>query len=128
MEGEFADQVQHWCEIVLMWVGFGTVTGLLAKAIMPGRDPGGPIATLAMGIGGSIIGCAVLAYFYGGERVSPISPLGFVVAVAGAFVILGFYRLLSGRVIDEGGHETVVRRPSFFRSRRRRRYVEHETE
>lgn len=126
MDGEFADQVQHWCEIVLMWVGFGTVTGLLAKAIMPGRDPGGPIATLAMGIGGSVIGCAVLAYFYGGKQVSPISPLGFVVAVAGAFVILGFYRLLSGRVIDEGGHVTV-RRPRFFRSRRSR-YVDHETE
>lgn len=127
MNGEFTAQIQHWCEIVLMWVGFGTITGLLAKAIMPGRDPGGPIATLAMGVGGSIIGCAVLAYFYEGGRVSPISPLGFVVAVAGAFVILGFYRLLAGHVIDEGGVSTRVRRPSFFRSRRKR-YVEHETE
>lgn len=120
MDGDFATQFQHWSEIVLMWIGFGTVTGLLAKAIMPGRDPGGPIATLAMGIGGSIIGCAVLAYFYGGHQVSPISPLGFVVAVAGAFVILGFYRLLAGHVIDEGDVTHTVRRPRFFRSRRRR--------
>lgn len=127
MEGDFAAQFQHWSEIVLMWVGFGTVTGLLAKAIMPGRDPGGPIATLAMGIGGSIIGCAVLAYFYGGTKVSPISPLGFAVAVAGAFVILGFYRLLAGHVIDEGGVTHTVRRPRFFRSRRRR-YVDHDAE
>ncbi|EAQ81006.1 GlsB/YeaQ/YmgE family stress response membrane protein [Blastopirellula marina] len=127
MDGEFSAQIQHWCEIVLMWVGFGTITGLLAKAIMPGRDPGGPIATLAMGVGGSIIGCAVLAYFYTGERVSPISPLGFVVAVAGAFVILTFYRLLAGRMIDEGGASHRVRGPSFFRSRRRR-YADQETE
>ncbi|MFI4875688.1 MAG: GlsB/YeaQ/YmgE family stress response membrane protein [Blastopirellula sp. JB062] len=125
MDGELSTQIQHWIEIVLMWVGFGTITGLLAKAIMPGRDPGGPIATLAMGIGGSIIGCAVLAYFYEGNRVSPISPIGFAVAVAGAFVILTFYRLLAGRMIDEGGVSERVRRPRFFRSRRRR-YADHE--
>ena len=44
----------------LVWVGFGTIVGLLAKAIMPGRDPGGAIATLAMGIGGVVIGCGVI--------------------------------------------------------------------
>ncbi len=40
---------------VLVWIGFGTVVGLLAKGIMPGRDPGGAIATVLMGIGGTIL-------------------------------------------------------------------------
>jgi len=35
------------------WVGFGTIVGLMAKAIMPGRDPGGAVATLSMGVGGT---------------------------------------------------------------------------
>ena len=48
---------QQWANDVLIWVGFGTIVGLAAKAIMPGRDPGGAVATLAMGVGGSIIGC-----------------------------------------------------------------------
>jgi uncharacterized membrane protein YeaQ/YmgE (transglycosylase-associated protein family) len=37
---------------VLMWVGFGTLVGLAAKAIMPGRDPGGALGTMLMGIVG----------------------------------------------------------------------------
>jgi uncharacterized membrane protein YeaQ/YmgE (transglycosylase-associated protein family) len=81
---------------VLTWVGFGTVVGLLAKAIMPGRDPGGAVATLLMGIVGTFVGCSVLMYCTGGQRISPMSPMGFVVGTAGAFVILFFYRLLGG--------------------------------
>jgi uncharacterized membrane protein YeaQ/YmgE (transglycosylase-associated protein family) len=73
----------------------------LAKAIMPGRDPGGAVATLLMGIGGTVIGCGLFSYFYHGERVTPISPLGLAVATAGSFIILAFYRLLAGRVFQD---------------------------
>ncbi len=109
---------QQWAHTILVWIGFGTLTGLMAKAIMPGRDPGGPIATLLMGIGGSVIGCGLLSYFYN-EHISPISPVGFVVATAGAFTILFFYKLLSGRVIYESGDG--VRRPLYRQTTRRRR-------
>ncbi|MEZ5948156.1 MAG: hypothetical protein R3C12_02750 [Planctomycetaceae bacterium] len=51
---------------MLLWVGFGTLIGLAAKAIMPGRDPGGAISTVMMGIGGSVIGCGTLAFFWQG--------------------------------------------------------------
>merc|ERR1711964_467038 len=67
----------QWCEILLIWVGFGTLTGLSAKAIMPGRDPGGAVATLGMGISGTLVGMGILTYFYNGEPLSPISPIGF---------------------------------------------------
>jgi uncharacterized membrane protein YeaQ/YmgE (transglycosylase-associated protein family) len=85
-----------WANDVLVWVGFGTIVGLLAKAIMPGKDPGGAVATLTMGIGGTIIGCGILSFFTDGQRVTPISPTGFAVGTGGAFLILFFYKLLGG--------------------------------
>jgi uncharacterized membrane protein YeaQ/YmgE (transglycosylase-associated protein family) len=87
---------------MLTWVGFGTLAGLLAKAIMPGRDPGGTVATLMMGIGGTVIGSGTLMFFTNGQRVTPISPLGFVVATGGAFILLAFYRILGGYWFKEG--------------------------
>lgn len=113
----FAEAVQQWCNDVLVWIGFGTVVGLLAKAIMPGRDPGGAVATLAMGVGGTIIGCGLLSFFYTGQRVTPISPLGLAVGTAGAFTLLFFYRLLGGYWFIEG---EVPQRRLTRRARRNR--------
>lgn len=100
---QLPEVVQQWATLVLVWIGFGTVVGLLAKAIMPGRDPGGAVATLLMGIGGAVIGCGILAFFVPSMRVKPISVVGFVVATAGAFILLFFYRLLAGYFFVEGG-------------------------
>ncbi|HEV3137557.1 MAG TPA: GlsB/YeaQ/YmgE family stress response membrane protein [Pirellulales bacterium] len=117
MDAQFSVTLQQWANDVLVWVGFGTLVGLMAKAIMPGRDPGGAVATLAMGIGGTIIGCSALMYFTHGERVSPISPMGFVVATAGAFTLLFFYRLLGGRFFIEGDRGNQLRVPYYSRRR-----------
>ena len=119
MDAQLPAQVQNWANVFLIWVGFGTVVGLMAKAVMPGRDPGGAIATLAMGIGGTVIGCAVLTYF-SEHHVTPVSPLGFVVAIAGAFLLLFFYRLLGGRYFHEGDRAIVT---TGTRLRRRRVYT-----
>jgi len=108
---------QAWVDQVLIWIGFGTLVGLLAKAIMPGRDPGGAIATLTMGIGGTVIGLGILAYFSDQRSISPISPSGFLVGTAGAFLLLFFYRLLGGYWFIEGEHP----RPRHTSRRRRRR-------
>ena len=99
----------------LVWIGYGTVVGLLAKAVMPGRDPGGPIATLAMGIAGVIIGCGVWSLISDGVRVTPISFGGLVAGTSGAFVILLFYRILGGWYEDPDP-------PRRRRRVRRRRY------
>ena len=115
---QISSQFEAWANLVLAWVGFGTLTGLLAKAIMPGRDPGGPIATMAMGIGGSVIGCGTLSLCFEGYHVSPLSPMGFAVATGGAFIILFFYRLLSGQVVDES-QPPAPRRMRLYSSRRR---------
>lgn len=108
---------------VLVWIGFGTVVGLLAKAVMPGRDPGGAVATVVMGIGGTIIGCGTLTYFWeNGQRVTPISLGGLVVATLGAFILLFFYRLLGGHFFLEGDHVTRVHHRRRRRPSARRRY------
>lgn len=98
----------------LTWIGFGTVVGLTAKAIMPGRDPGGTVATLMMGIAGTLIGCAILRFFYPTTNVQPISLEGFSVGAGGAFVLLLFYKILGGYWFTEGEQLT-------HRHRRRRR-------
>jgi len=116
---ELSAVAQQWANDLLVWVGFGTLVGLLAKAIMPGRDPGGAVATLAMGIGGTIIGCGTLMYFYEGQRVTPISPVGFLVATCGAFILLFFYRLLGGRFFIEGDRNNFARTGMTGRPRRR---------
>ena len=100
---EFPLIVQQWSNDILVYVGFGTIVGLLAKAIMPGRDPGGPVVTVAMGIGGAIIGCGICSFCYTGGRVTPISFVGFAVGTAGALIILFFYKLLSGYWFTELG-------------------------
>jgi len=108
---------------LLVWVGFGTLVGLCAKAIMPGRDPGGAVATTMLGIAGSVVGCGSLLFFVEGARVTPISPLGFAAATAGGFVLLFFYRLLSGSFFTESedGDRFLYRST---RSRRRRKILE----
>jgi len=105
---------------MLLWIGFGTVVGLAAKAIMPGRDPGGAIGTFMMGIAGCIIGCGILMFFFDDVSVTPISPLGFAVGTAGAFLLLFFYRLLSGSFFSESEDGD---RFMYWRHRRRRRRV-----
>jgi uncharacterized membrane protein YeaQ/YmgE (transglycosylase-associated protein family) len=93
---EAASLVSQWAHFVLIWVGFGTLVGLLAKMILPGKDPGGALATVVIGIVGSVIGAALL-FFFSGVRVSPISPGGFALALAATTFLLVLYRLLYGQ-------------------------------
>lgn len=123
--GEMQEVVDQSLREFLVWVGFGTLAGLAAKGLMPGRDPGGAVTTLLMGIGGTVIGCALVLYFTDGQHVSPITGLGFFAAVIGSFILLFFYRLMSGSffVEAEDGDRIVYRRTR-GRSRRRREYIE----
>ncbi len=119
-QAELMQIVEQSVNELLVWVGFGTLVGLAAKAIMPGRDPGGAVATVLMGIAGCVIGCGTLLYFMEGQRVTPISPVGFAAATGGAFVLLLFYRILSGSfwVEAEDGDQMI-----YHKHRRRRRRV-----
>lgn len=102
MEGiDYNEVIRLWTHDLFLWTGFGTIVGLLARCLMPGRERVGAFATVLMGVAGAVIGTAVLAYFWEGHRVTPLSPAGFVVAVAGAFVLLLFHRLLGGYMFRE---------------------------
>ena len=90
---------------IIGWIIFGLIAGLIAKAIMPGKDPGGAIITILLGIAGSImggfIGQALFGYGRGANDSSDLSRPGFlmslVLAVVGAIILLGIYRLIKGR-------------------------------
>ena len=61
IDAETSKIIEQSINELLVWVGFGTLVGLAAKAIMPGRDPGGAVATVLMGIVLTVIMVAVLA-------------------------------------------------------------------
>ena len=90
---EFSQSAQQWVNVVLIWIGFGTLTGLAAKALVPGRDPG-MVGTLVIGVLGSVVGPLVLVSSLGRDEFNPISPLGFLTAIGGAVSLLAIYRLL----------------------------------
>ena len=119
-EGEVMEIIRNSLNELLRWVGFGTLAGLAGKAIMPGRDPGGAVGTMLMGIGGSVIGCGTVLFFWRDAQIDPISGKGFVAATFGAFALLFFYRLLAGSFFAEGtAHDDRIAHQSRRRSRRR---------
>jgi uncharacterized membrane protein YeaQ/YmgE (transglycosylase-associated protein family) len=91
-ELELSPAAQHVVYVALVWIGFGTLAGLLAVLILPVRQPSGPIATLLLGMLGSVLGLFALTWLFQGRPLNPISPLGFVAATAGAFVLLVLVR------------------------------------
>jgi uncharacterized membrane protein YeaQ/YmgE (transglycosylase-associated protein family) len=78
----------------LSWILFGLVVGIVAKLLMPGRDPGGFIVTILLGIAGAVIGGWIgrMAGWYG-----PGQGAGFLMSLLGAIILLLIYRLLIGR-------------------------------
>ncbi len=73
---------------------FGLVVGVIAKLLMPGRDPGGFIITILLGIAGSVIGGYIgrMLGLYG-----PNDSAGFFMAILGAILLLAIYRLTMRR-------------------------------
>ncbi len=72
----------------------GFVVGAIAKLLMPGRDPGGVIITILLGVAGAVLGTLVgqgLNLYHNNEGA------GILMSVIGAVVILGLYRLIVGR-------------------------------
>jgi uncharacterized membrane protein YeaQ/YmgE (transglycosylase-associated protein family) len=78
----------------LGWIVIGLIAGLIAKAIMPGKDPGGLIVTILLGVAG-----AVLAGFLGQQLgwYRQDQGAGFIAAIVGALILLAIYRMVAGR-------------------------------
>lgn len=76
----------------IVWIIIGGIAGGIAKLLMPGKDPGGCIVTILLGIAG-----ALLMGFVGTALGLEGDGAGFVGAVVGAFLILLAYRMFAGR-------------------------------
>jgi uncharacterized membrane protein YeaQ/YmgE (transglycosylase-associated protein family) len=76
---------------VLGWIFFGLLVGIVAKLLMPGRDPGGFIVTILLGIAGALLGGYIgrgLGWYQAGD------PVSFGMALVGAILLLVAYRML----------------------------------
>ncbi len=77
-----------------LWIVIGGLAGIIAKAIMPGRDPGGCIVTILLGIAGALVAGFIgraIGWYDMGEGA------GFLAAIVGAIIILFIYRLVVRR-------------------------------
>ena len=83
--------------ILSSWIIFGLVAGVIAKLLMPGRDPGGCIVTMLLGITGAFVGGFVFERLTGRPDVIRFDLGSLAVAVVGAIVVLLIYRLIAGR-------------------------------
>jgi uncharacterized membrane protein YeaQ/YmgE (transglycosylase-associated protein family) len=79
---------------ILAWIIIGGIAGGIAKLLMPGKDPGGCIITILLGIAGALV-AGWLGHMVGWYNTG--EGAGFIAAVVGAFLILLIYRLIAGR-------------------------------
>jgi uncharacterized membrane protein YeaQ/YmgE (transglycosylase-associated protein family) len=79
---------------ILSWIVFGLVVGIIAKLLMPGRDPGGFIVTILLGIAGALVGGFIgrAMGFYGEGQTA-----GYLVSILGAIILLALYRVMVRR-------------------------------
>ena len=76
---------------ILYWILLGLVAGAIAKLLMPGRDPGGCILTIVIGIVGALLG-GFLATLMGFGGISGFDPRSLIIAVLGSIVLLAILR------------------------------------
>ena len=79
---------------ILVTILVGLVVGVIAKLIVPGRDPGGALVTILLGVAGAFV-AGVLGHAFGWYA-SGEGP-GIVASVLGAVILLAIYRIISGR-------------------------------
>lgn len=79
---------------ILSWILFGLVVGVIAKLLMPGRDPGGFIVTILLGVAGALFGGFIgrAMGFYGENQGA-----GWIMSILGAIVLLVIYRMMVRR-------------------------------
>jgi uncharacterized membrane protein YeaQ/YmgE (transglycosylase-associated protein family) len=79
---------------ILSWIVFGLVVGVIAKLLTPGRDPGGFIVTMLLGIAGALVGGFLgrAMGFYG-----PNQAAGWLMSILGAVILLVLYRMVARR-------------------------------
>jgi uncharacterized membrane protein YeaQ/YmgE (transglycosylase-associated protein family) len=77
---------------IIAWILFGLIVGVIAKLLMPGRDPGGFIVTMLLGVAGALLGGFIgrAMGLYG-----PNEGAGWIVSILGAIILLALYRMVA---------------------------------
>jgi uncharacterized membrane protein YeaQ/YmgE (transglycosylase-associated protein family) len=79
---------------ILSWIVFGLVIGIIAKLLMPGKDPGGFIVTILLGIAGALVGGFIgraMGLYSAGQSA------GWIMSILGAIILLALYRMVIRR-------------------------------
>ena len=79
---------------IIAWIIIGGLAGAIAKLLMPGKDPGGCIITILLGIAGALL-AGWIGHAVGWYRTD--EGAGFLAAIVGAFILLLIYRVVAGR-------------------------------
>jgi uncharacterized membrane protein YeaQ/YmgE (transglycosylase-associated protein family) len=82
---------------IIAWIIFGLIAGIIAKLLMPGRDPGGCIITILLGIAGAFVGGFIFGFLTGRPQIMRFDFGSLFVAIIGAVVVLLIYRMIVGR-------------------------------
>ncbi|MER7622239.1 GlsB/YeaQ/YmgE family stress response membrane protein [Streptomyces sp. NPDC126503] len=83
---------------IIAWVIIGLLAGLIAKALTPGRDPGGLVVTTLIGVAGGLLGGWLGKVIFGVEAVDGFFELStWVAAIIGSIILLLIYRAVAGR-------------------------------
>ncbi|MFH7598738.1 GlsB/YeaQ/YmgE family stress response membrane protein [Streptomyces racemochromogenes] len=83
---------------IIGWIVLGLLAGIIAKALMPGRDPGGCVVTILIGIAGALLGGWLGKVIFHVTSIDGFFELStWIAAIVGALILLGVYRLVVGR-------------------------------
>ncbi|MGH7552586.1 MAG: GlsB/YeaQ/YmgE family stress response membrane protein [Longimicrobiales bacterium] len=82
---------------ILSWILFGLIAGAIAKLVMPGKDPGGCLVTIGIGILGAMLGGLIATRVLDMGPVTGFNMRSFAIAIFGSILLLVVYRLLVGR-------------------------------
>ncbi|CAM05175.1 putative membrane protein YeaQ/YmgE (transglycosylase-associated protein family) [Saccharopolyspora erythraea NRRL 2338] len=82
---------------IIGWIVLGLIVGAIAKAIMPGKDPGGILVTMLLGVVGAFLGGLIGNFIFGVgiDRFWSLST--WLLAILGSVIVLGIYRAVVGR-------------------------------
>ena len=82
---------------IVTWIVFGAIVGIIARFVMPGRDPMGWVGTIVLGIIGSFVGGFLAQLLFAGNASLPPPTAGWIGSVIGALIVLAIYRYSQGR-------------------------------
>ena len=82
---------------IIAWIIIGLLAGVIAKALMPGKDPGGIIITMLIGIVGGLLGGWLGKVIFGVDSIDGFFDIStWIAAIAGSFILLALYRVVTG--------------------------------